>query len=97
MSGVPTNRTNYVLPKAVSSEIIAKTQEQSAVMRLARQVTLPGQGMEIPVITGDPEAEWVTETGVKPVSNPSMDKKVISSRRTRIQATHIRFKELTRL
>ena len=77
MSGVPTNRTNYVLPKAVSSEIIAKTQEQSAVMRLARQVTLPGQGMEIPVITGDPEAEWVTETGVKPVSNPSLDKKVM--------------------
>ena len=77
MSGVPTNRTNYVLPKAVSSEIIAKTQEASAVMRLARQVSLPGQGMEIPVITGDPEAEWVTETGVKPVSNPSLDKKVM--------------------
>lgn len=46
-------------------------------MRLARQVSLPGQGMEIPVITGDPEAEWVTETGVKPVSNPSLDKKVM--------------------
>lgn len=77
MSGVPTNRSNFVLPKAVSSEIIAKTQEASAVMRLARQVTLPGNGMEIPVITGDPEAEWVTETGVKPVSNPSFDKKVM--------------------
>lgn len=77
MSGVPTNRTNFVLPKEVSSEIIAKTQEQSAVMRLARQVTLPGNGMEIPVITGDPEAEWVTETGVKPISNPSLDKKVM--------------------
>lgn len=77
MSGVPTNRTNYVLPKAVSSEIIAKTQEASAVMRLARQIALPGNGLEIPVITGDPEAEWVTETGVKPVSNPSLDKKVM--------------------
>ena len=77
MSGVPTNRTNYDLPKAVSNEIIAKTQEASAVMRLARQITLPGQGMEIPVITGDPEAAWVAETGVKPVSNPSLSKKVM--------------------
>lgn len=77
MSGVPTNRTNYDLPKAVSNEIIAKTQEASAVMRLARQITLPGQGMEIPVITGDPEAAWVAETGVKPVSNPSVSKKVM--------------------
>lgn len=77
MSGIPTNRTNYELPKAVSSEIIAKTQEASAVMRLARQITLPGQGLEIPVITGDPEASWVSETGVKPVSNPSLSKKVM--------------------
>lgn len=77
MSGVPTNRTNFELPKAVSNEIIAKTQEQSAVMRLARQIALPGNGLEIPVITGDPEAEWVTETGVKPVSNPSLSKKVM--------------------
>ena len=77
MSGIPTNRTNYELPKAVSSEIIAKTQEASAVMKLARQITLPGQGLEIPVITGDPEASWVSETGVKPVSNPSLSKKVM--------------------
>ena len=77
MSGVPTNRTNFELPKAVSSEIIAKTQEASAVMRLAKQIALPGNGLEIPVITGDPEAEWVTETGVKPVSNPSLSKKVM--------------------
>lgn len=77
MAGVPTNRSNFVLPKEVSSEIIAKTQEASAVMRLARQIALPGNGKEIPVITGDPEAEWVTETGVKPVSNPSFNKKVM--------------------
>ena len=77
MSGVPTNRTNFELPKAVSNEIIAKTQEASAVMRLAKPIALPGNGLEIPVITGDPEAEWVTETGVKPVSNPSLSKKVM--------------------
>ena len=77
MSGVPTNRTNFVLPKEVANEIIAKTQEQSAVMRLARQVSLPGSGKEIPVITGDPEPEWVSETAVKPISNPSFGKKVM--------------------
>ena len=78
MSGISTNRTNIVLPGAVSSEIIQKTQESSAVMRLARQVQLPGTGITIPMITGDPEANWVAETAAKPVSNPTLDKKVMT-------------------
>lgn len=78
-TGVATNRTNIELPTEVSAEIIQKAQEQSAVMQLARKITLPGQGLTIPVITGDPEAEWVTETGVKPVKNPSFDKKVMQA------------------
>lgn len=76
-SGIPTNRTNIDLPLEVSQEIIAKTQEASAVMQLARQITLPGRGAAIPVITSDPEAEWVSETGKKPVSNPGLSTKVI--------------------
>lgn len=47
------------------------------VMQLARQIALPGRGMQIPVISGDPEAAWVSETGLKPVSNPTLDKKVM--------------------
>jgi len=78
-SGVPTNRTNIALPAEVSSEIIAKTQEESAVMKLARPVALPGRGAEIPVIVSDPTAEWVSETGLKPVSNPTLDKKIMSA------------------
>lgn len=78
MSGISTNRTNIVLPGDVSSEIIQKTQESSAVMRLARQVQLPGTGITIPMITGDPEANWVAETAAKPVSNPTLDKKVMT-------------------
>ena len=78
-SGIPTNRTNIVLPAEVSSEIIAKTQEESAVMKLARQIALPGRGVEVPVIVSDPAAEWVSETGMKPVSNPTLDKKVMSA------------------
>lgn len=79
MSGIPTNRTNIGLPNSVASEILQKTQEQSAVMQLARQIILPGNGAQIPVITSDPEAAWVSETGIKPVSNPGIDKKVMQA------------------
>ena len=78
-SGIPTNRTNIQLPNAVSSEILQKTQESSAIMRLARKIPLPGNGVQIPMITGDPEAQWVTETGAKPVSNPTLDKKIMQA------------------
>ena len=77
MSGIATNRANIALPASVSSEIIQKTQEQSAIMRLARQMPLPGNGITIPVILGDPEAEWVDETDEKPVSNPTLGTKVM--------------------
>lgn len=79
MSGIPTNRTTIALPADISAEIIAKTQDASAVMALARQIQLPGRGIEIPVITSDPEAAWVAETGAKPVSNPGLSKKVMTA------------------
>lgn len=78
-SGIPTNRTNIQLPNSVSSEILQKTQEASAIMRLARRIILPGNGVQIPMITGDPQAAWVTETGSKPVSNPTIDKKIMQA------------------
>lgn len=78
MAGISTNRTNIELPIDVSTEIIQKTQEESAVMRLSRSVDLPGRGMTIPMITGDPEANWVSETAAKPVSNPELDKKIMT-------------------
>lgn len=77
MAGIPTNRSNITLPAEVSQEILAKTQSQSAVMTLARQIPLPGRGAAIPVITGDPEAAWVDETDAKPVSNPSLSTKIL--------------------
>ena len=76
-SGVPTNRTNIDLPVDISKEILAKAQESSAIMSLARKVTLPGRGAAIPVITADPEAAWVGETGSKPVSNPGLATKTL--------------------
>lgn len=79
MAGISTNRTNITLPSEISQEIMQKTQEQSAVMRLARQIALPGRGVTIPVITGDPEAAWVDETAAKPVSNPTLGTKVMQA------------------
>ncbi len=78
-SGTATNRTNIELPTQVSIEILQKAQEQSAIMTLARKIALPGWGLTIPVITSDPEAEWVSETGVKPVKNPGLSKKVMQA------------------
>lgn len=73
------NRTNSIsLPTAVASEILQKTQEGSAVMQLARQITLPGLGVTIPVITGDPEAGWVKETEKKPVKKGTLATKVMT-------------------
>ena len=77
LTGIPTNRTSIDLPVDVSNEILQKTQESSAIMRLARQITLPGRGAAINVITSDPEASWVGETGSKPVSNPGLETKVM--------------------
>lgn len=79
MSGISTNRTNITLPNEVSAEIMQKTQEQSAVMALARKIALPGRGLTIPVITGDPTAAWVDETAAKPVSNPSLSTKIMQA------------------
>lgn len=76
-TGTYTNRSNIDLPTEVSAEILQKTQEESAIMRLARRIDLPGWGLTIPVITSDPEAEWVAETGAKPVKNPGLSKKVM--------------------
>lgn len=79
MSGISTNRTNITLPAEVSQEILQKTQQQSAVMRLARQIALPGRGVQIPVITSDPSAAWVAETGAKAVSNPGLSTKLMQA------------------
>ena len=79
MSGISTNRSDITLPTEVSQEIIQKTQQASAIMQLARQIDLPGRGLTIPVITSDPEAAWVAETGAKSVSNPGLSTKIMQA------------------
>ena len=77
MSGISTNRTNVTLPTDLSREIMQKTQDSSAVMRLARRILLPGRGLSIPVISGDPAATWVDETDTKTSANPTLSTKTM--------------------
>lgn len=81
MAGINMNRTTegVVLPTEVSEEIWGKTVNASAVMAVSRQIRLPGGGIEIPIITGEPEAGWVNETDPKPVSEHTLSSKKIQA------------------
>lgn len=72
------NTTGLELTPEMSNEIIAKAVEQSAVMQLAERVSLPGRGLSIPIITGDPVADFVDETAEKPVSNSTFSTKTMT-------------------
>ena len=61
----------------VSREIWAKTLEESAIMQLARRINMPGAGVDIQTITGEPVADWVDETAAKPVSTHTFNKKTV--------------------
>lgn len=78
MAAIEMNRsTSISLPGEVSGEIWQKTQEASAVMGLARRIPLPGLGVTIPVILGDPEASWTGETAKTPVKRAKLSKKTM--------------------
>lgn len=79
MAAVSTNRgtTGVNLPTAVSAEIWQGFQEASAVAALTPNTPLPGAGVTIDVITGDPTAAWTNETEEKNVSDPTVDSKVM--------------------
>lgn len=76
-TGIQTNRTAVTLPSDISQEVMQIAQGQSAIMQLARRINLPGRGLSIPTITGDPEAAWVDETDAKPVKNPGIGMKIM--------------------
>ena len=65
------------LPSEISNEIWTNTAEQSVIQTLARKIELPAGGLQIPVITGDPEAGWVAETAEKPVSDSTFGSKTM--------------------
>lgn len=77
MVDISRGTSGIVLPAAVAQEIWQETQRQSVVQQLARRINLPGSGMTVPIITGDPVAEWVSETAEKPVSRSTFGSKSI--------------------
>lgn len=80
MAAVDINRatTGVNLPPQVASEIWGGVVEESAVMRASRQINLPGAGVSIPLVTGEPTAGWVTESDEKPVSRATMSNKTMT-------------------
>jgi HK97 family phage major capsid protein len=73
LSRLSTNVSN-LLPADVSSEIHARLLDASVIQQLARQVSVPGTGLTIPVISGEPTADWVAEGAEKPVSRHTLNK-----------------------
>lgn len=80
MAAVDINRatTGVNLPPAVASEIWGGVVEESAVMRASRRINLPGAGVSIPLVTGEPTAGWVTESDEKPVSRGTLSNKTMT-------------------
>lgn len=80
MAGIDVNRTTtgVRLDPAVSAEIWSEAEYSSAAMQLAEQIPLPGPGVTVDIITGEPEAEWVAETDRKPVKRPTLGSKLMT-------------------
>ncbi len=73
LSRLSTNVSN-LLPADVSQEIQARLVDESIVQTMARRVSVPGSGLTIPVISGEPTADWVAEGAEKPVSRHTLNK-----------------------
>jgi HK97 family phage major capsid protein len=73
------NRTTTagLLPPEVSQEIWADMQRESVVQQLCQPTRMPGGGLTIPIITAEPEAQWVDETEEKPVSRSTFGVKTL--------------------
>lgn len=80
MAGIDVNRTTtgITLTPEQSAEIWSSAEYASAALQLAQRVDLPGSGVSVDIITGEPEAEWVGETNEKPVDRPTFSSKLMT-------------------
>lgn len=67
--------SGVALPSEVSNLVLQNVQENSAIMQLAQRMVIPGSGVTMNVITGDPEPAWVDETNEKTVDTPTFANK----------------------
>ena len=70
--------TNVIFDPEVSSEIISKAIDSSAIMQLAERMSVAPSGKQFQTITGDPEPQWVAETNPKPVGTFTFGKKSVT-------------------
>lgn len=78
MVDISRQTTGVSLPSELSSEIWANAVEASLIMSVSRQIALPGSGVTVHSITGEPVAEWTGETASKPVDRHTLDNKAIT-------------------
>lgn len=80
MAGIDVNRTTtgITLTPEQSAEIWSSAEYASAALQLSQRVALPGSGLSVDIITGEPEAEWVGETNEKPVDRPTFSSKLMT-------------------
>ncbi|MEU3599888.1 phage major capsid protein [Streptomyces sp. NPDC006798] len=78
MVDISRGSSGVALPLELSNEIWQKARQSSAVMQLARKIPLAGSGVSVPMITGDPVAQYVGETGTKPVSRSTLSNKTVT-------------------
>ena len=69
--------TGVALPSVLIDTVIQGIREGSAVMQLANRMVIPGSGVTMNIITGDPEPAWVVESTEKTVSTPTFANKVM--------------------
>ena len=71
------NTTGVALPSKLINTVIQGIAEGSAVMSLANRMVIPGSGVTMNVITGDPTPAWTAESTEKAVSKPTFANKVM--------------------
>ena len=69
--------TGIVLPQELRDEFISAMTEGSAVMQLANRMTIPGTGVKMNIVTGDPAPAWTDESQEKTVSEPTFASKTM--------------------
>lgn len=74
-----------LLPPTITGPIFKKVQETSAVQQLARRVPLAVNAQTaIPINMDVPEADWVTEGGVKPTGGSAVGVKVMTGKKVAV-------------
>lgn len=70
--------TGVALPQDVLDVVLQNVLEGSAVMQLANRIVIPGTGVKMNVITGDPEPAWTEESTEKTVDTPTFSSKTMT-------------------